>query len=200
MNKSIKSNKFLIKKPITLTINKHILSVHKYYWFFFLSQNFHIHNNSNSNSTNNSNSINKFCTYKRKQQKNKIYINITKIYNKTVYLEKNIQNIDDFIKNKYNINSLNTINIYNQNNINIYIIIIDYKSKLKLNTNTYFDLLFLTNEDDIVNKKIYNNILKFNNKNKTPNIYLYNSITIKNDVFDASIKLKSIYRHIVGYI
>lgn len=198
MNKSNK--KWLIKKPITLNINHNIPILKNnndtYHGFILISHHC-IYNNINNSSNNN---INKFLKYTTNKT-NKVNINLTKIYNKTIFLEKNISKIDDFIIKKYKVNILNNILIYNKNNINISIIVIDYKSKINFNGYTFFDLLRFNN-DDILNKNIYKNILKhnINNQIKEKNIYLYNKIFIENDVYNGYILIKSIYRHIVGHI
>lgn len=195
MNKSNK--KYLIKKSITLTINQNIQILKNntdiYHGFILVSNQCICKCNSNSN-------INKFLKYNTTNRKiNKININVTKIYNKTIFLEKNIDNIDDFIIKKYKVNILNNILIYNKNNININIIVIDYKSKINFNGYTFFDLLRFNN-DDILNKNIYKNILKHNINKQEKNIYLYNKMIIENDIFKGHILIKSIYSHIVGYI
>lgn len=111
--------------------------------------------------------------------------------------------LNDILKNKYNLDDtdiIDTINIYNRV-LKLYIVILKYKTEIpNFRTRQFIDIYKIDTQviqDISMNNSVYNNIYNYS-KNRYVNTYLDNIFI--NREFDVYIRIIDIYFYLIGYI
>ena len=133
----------------------------------------------------------------------KFYLDNSNTYTFNMYQDKSLDSIIKELKIKKEIKE--KINFYKGNNIELYIIVVNFHSKIKnLQEKTFYDLF---QDSDESNNNIYNSIyfseIKTNKKLNYPFTHTNNIFrNIHNNINNINIEIKliDIYYYLIGYL